>query len=102
MKKFKIIYLLLIVVITGCATGTADKYAEYLRDSHGKTELDLVRASGSPQKEYTSQSGNKFLTYIHRDYDLLLSTYIYCETTFEIEKGIIISTSFVGKACTAK
>jgi len=112
-----------ILFFAGCATQA--KYKKVLDTWVGSSELDLIRSWGAPVNTYEA-AGRKFIMY-SSSYNVALPgnnpTYttnvigntaytnsyggtpgqnllMICETTFEVEEGIIVKWSYRGNDCT--
>jgi len=119
------LYLLLLVLFSGCAT--SGKYKEKVSSWMGSTEQQLIDSWGPPQSTYTSGS-KRYLTYNSSRSVFLpgssptYTTTVYgntaytnstggypdqnirlsCTTTFTSENGRLVSWRFKGNDCTSK
>ncbi|AWM79975.1 hypothetical protein DKL61_06155 [Gammaproteobacteria bacterium ESL0073] len=130
MKKIQLRSLSLVAIIillTGCATPSTQKYDMKLNQWLNKTELQLVSYWGAPDKSYTL-GNQQFLSYYSQynedipnvsenyqpffinglpDYDPVLENVNYqvvpevCKTTFTIEKGVVVAWNHHGAGCIA-
>ena len=98
--KRTLILLIAAVALSGCATkgGYEKKLATY----NGISEIDLIMLLGPPQQVY-KEGGKKFLTYSFSrtgpaEQGSIGNTKSY-QTTFEVEKGIVIGSTWKGNAC---
>ncbi|SEO78772.1 hypothetical protein SAMN05216316_1101 [Nitrosovibrio sp. Nv6] len=92
----KKIAILLVLALSGCAA----MYEKKLASFKGATESELIRSWGAPHRAYESD-GRKFLTYQSSRvaaYRGMAASYS-CQTTFELENGLVVSTNFTGNDC---
>jgi len=101
MKK---LLLLSMIILTGCATEA--KYQAYLDSLIGISKDNIVEGLGKPDEEYTA-NGREFLTYktnhgnsvYVNKYGSGYSTPRYCNTTYILEKGKMVSWKYNGNTC---
>ncbi|MBN9132449.1 MAG: lipoprotein [Nitrosospira multiformis] len=98
--KRTLILLIAAVALSGCATKGG--YEKKLIRYNGLSERDLIILLGTPQQVY-EEGGKKFLTYsrivtVPAEQGSIGNTRS-CETTFEVEKGIVIGSTWKGNAC---
>lgn len=99
-----LVCILAAIVLAGCATtsGFEKKVASF----NGKSELDLIRALGTPQQSYAVED-KKFLTYSSSRFVMVPTAYgnignnLSCQVTFEIYQGMVVSWSWKGNDCQA-
>lgn len=117
MKKY--LLLLLILILSGCAT--EDKYRAQLNTYFGYTQKELIDAWGPPDSTYKLDNKTEYFTYTKsRDifipasdttnlYGSSFTTNYYggytenlnCKTTFTLENGTVTNYRFDGNDCTA-
>jgi hypothetical protein len=102
--KRTLILLIAAVALSGCATTTTTTsgYEKKLAPYNGISEIDLIMLLGTPQQVY-KEGGKKFLTYsfsrtVPAEQGSTGNTKS-CQTTFEVEKGIVIGSTWKGNAC---
>ena len=98
--KRTLIFLIAAVALSGCAT--TGGYEKKLATYNGISEMDLIMLLGTPQQIH-EEGGKKFLTYsFSRTVPAAegdIKNTKSCETTFEVEKGIVIGSTWKGNAC---
>lgn len=101
----KLITISLVVFLCGCATRA--KYEAILNGWIGASEDELVTKWGAPSQTYTTQKGNKILTYVDKtDETVLLPNGLpyevsrSCKTTFTVNpSGVIERYAIEGSDC---
>ena len=129
MKYHRLLVILLVVVLGGCATEA--NYRKMILTWHGKNINQLINIWGYPDSSIRAPNGNKVYVYNHRNvfnypgyttggYTLVSTTkegktvviqqpviqlpsqtyYEHCKTWFEYNKAhIIVRVTFRGNAC---
>jgi len=100
--KRTLILLIAAVALSGCATTSG--YEKKLALFNGISESDLIMLLGTPHQVYET-GDRKFLTYsrfvtVPAAQGSIENTKS-CQTTFEVEKGIVIGSTWKGNACKA-
>lgn len=101
----KLIMFICASFLSGCATTGA--YEKKLDVFNGASELDLIRAWGAPQQSYETGE-RKFLLYSSSRNVIVptahgpLGNTFSCKTTFEIDKGIVVGSSWSGNDCRSR
>jgi hypothetical protein len=99
------ISVLLLVAASGCATTSG--YQKHLASFNGAAELDVVRTWGAPQQAYEIGE-RKFLSYSSSRNVIVPTAHghigntLSCQTTFEIDKGVVVGSSWKGNDCRAR
>ena len=102
--KRTLILLIAAVALSGCATTSG--YEKKLALFYGISEIDLIMLLGTPQQVYEA-GGRKFLTYSFSKSVMVpagegsIENTKSCQTTFEVEKGIVVGSTWKGNACKA-
>lgn len=102
----KLIFLLTVaVLLAGCAT--TGGYERKVASFHGVTEVDLIRVLGTPQQVYDAGE-RRFITYSSSRFVMVPTAYgnmgntRSCQTTFELDKGIVVGSSWKGNDCKSR
>jgi hypothetical protein len=124
-KALALAVVALAFVLAGCAT--TENYERILQSWVGRTELDLVRAWGAPQRTYET-GGSKFLVYSSGRNVYIAGTPpaytttivggtaytsriggtpgqvigMRCQTTFELKEDKVIAWQWHGNDCAAR
>ena len=115
----KIIYLLpMLLLLSACGgnyivkdgkeiplnSATKEGYEQALEKLENLSEAQLIEQWGVPNRSY-EVDGKKYLLYITEEISASFSDGTgdikrnYCNTTFTIEKGIVIKSKYSGKLC---
>lgn len=93
MKKF---VFLAAFILCGCSAPNTSQKA--MNSWLNKTELELVRQIGTPDKTYDA-AGARYIAYRRARPYTMYGVTKGCETTFEISRGIITHVSATGNDC---
>lgn len=91
-------------ILAGCATTAG--FEKRAASFNGKTEVDLIRTLGVPQQSYETGE-KKFLTYSTSRFVMVptahgnLGNTLSCQITFEIDRGVVVGSSWRGNDCQA-
>ena len=86
----------MILFLSACATGA--KYEAYLDSLIGISKDDIMEGLGKPNEEYTA-NGKEFLTYKNNHGYSEYGTRIYCDTTYILKDGKMVSWKYKGNTC---
>lgn len=103
MNYRKILIIVVLALLAGCAT--TGNYEKILQSWIGSSEDNLVASWGAPVNTYTTDSGNKLLTFGGNRGAIFYNnmvTPVNCTTTFTIANGIVTNWRWKGNGCKSK